>query len=117
MNSTQSEALKEAIEAFAFAIFFLIYLICWLGYLVYQYYGSARAAHIFELNILLDYVLFTGSLTFQCILILISADSGLLCSIMMIIQHVTTLCYFADIAGSHLDTLMFLKESFKAYKK
>ena len=117
MNSTQSEALMEAISSLAFTIFFFIYLICWLGYLVYQHYGSAKAAHIFELNILLDYVLFTGSLTFQCFLILISADSGLLCSIMMIIQHVTTLCYFADIAGSHLDTLMFLKESFKAYKK
>ena len=106
----------EAISSLAFTIFFFIYLICWLGYLVYQHYGSAKAAHIFELNILLDFVLFMGSMTFECLLILISADSGLLCSLMMILQHVTTLCYYSAIAGSHVETLMFLKESLNAVK-
>ena len=113
MNSTESEVLMEAISSLAFTIFFFIYLICWLGYLVYQHYGSAKAAHIFELNILVDFVLYNGTMIPACILILTSADSGLLCSLMMIIQHVATFSYYSDIAISHLETMMFLKESLK----
>ena len=37
----------------------------------------------------------------------------LLCSLLMIIQHVATFSYYSDIAISHLETMMFLKESFK----
>ena len=111
MNSTQSEALMEAVSSLTFTIFFFTYLLCWLGYLVYKHYGSAKAAHIFELNILVDFFLYNGSMIPASILILISADSGLLCSLLMNTQHALTLSYYSDIAISHLETMMFLKES------
>ena len=92
-------------------VFFFVYLLCWLGYLVYKHYGSAKATHIFELNILMDFVLLMGSMIPASILILISTDSGLLCSLLMITQHALTFSYYSDIAISHLETMMFLKES------
>ena len=112
MNSTSNEASSEddALSSWIFCLFFFFYLISWLGFLSYRQYGSAKSAHIFELNVLLDFSLFYASLVFEGFFSLLSEEPGpLLCSVMMTPQHVTTLCYYSAIAASHLETLMFLK--------
>ena len=112
MNFTSDEANYEqnSFSSLIFCLFCCCYLISWLGFLSYRHYGSARSAHIFELNVLFDFSLFFGSLVFEGCLSLLSEEPGpLLCSLMMIPQHVTTLCYYSAISASHLETLMFLK--------
>ena len=112
MNFTSDEAsnTKNSLSSLIFCLFFFCYLISWLSFLSYRHYGSARSAHIFELNVLFDFSLFFGSLVFEGFLSMLSEEPGpLLCSLMMIPQHVTTLFYYSAIAASHLETLMFLK--------
>ena len=112
MNSTLNDVFKSfdsnAWSTLLFCIFFFGYLISWLGFLCYKHYGSAKSAHIFELNVLLDFSLFYGSLVWQCALGVLSEEPGPR-PLMMIPQHVTTICYYSAIAASHLETLLFLK--------
>ena len=109
MNSTSNHAsvASNAWSTFLFCIFFFGYLISWLGFLCYKHYGSAKSAHIFELNVLLDFSLFFGSLVWESAWAL--EPGHRMCSLMMTPQHVTTLCYYSAIAASHLETLVFLK--------
>ena len=112
MNSTSNVAHFDSnVWSFLlFSISFFCYLISWLGILCYKHHGSAKSAHIFELNVLLDCSLYVGSLVFQLFLSLLSEEpEPLLCSLMMIPQHLTTLCYYSAISASHLETLIFLK--------
>ena len=91
--------------------FLVVYLILWLFYLVQKHNGSAKAAHIFELNILLDVSLFIASLMIESFVI--ALDSELLCSLTMFLQHMTSLSYYMAIAVSHIETMNFLKVSWK----
>ena len=100
---------SDAIFSLAFTLFFFVYLICWLCYLLNKHVGSARAAHIFEFNILLDFSIFFGILLFECITVLLFSDSGYLCGLMSASEHVATICYYSSVAGSHVETLLFLK--------
>ena len=112
MNLTSNEARGEDddLSSLFFCLFFFVYLISWLCFLSYRQYGSAKSAHIFELNVLLDFSLFFGSILFEVLFSLLSEEPGpLLCSLIMTPQHVTTLCYYSAIAASHLESLMFLK--------
>ena len=116
MNSTLNYVSKSfdsnAWYTLLFCIFFFGYIISWLGFLCYKHYGSAKSAHIFELNVLLDFSLFYGSLLLESALGVLSVDPGpWMCSLMMSPQHVTTICYYSAIAASHLETLLFLKVS------
>ena len=111
MNSTSNDIFQSfdsnAWSTLSFCIFFSGYLISWLGFLCYKHYGSAKSAHIFELNVLLDFSLFFGSLVWESAWALEPVHR--MCSLMMTPQHVTTLCYYSAIAASHLETLVFLK--------
>ena len=115
MNSTSNDIFQSfdsnAWSTLLFCIFFSGYLISWLGFLCYKHYGSAKSAHIFELNVLLDYSLFFGSFVWEilCVGVLSEKPEPRMCSLMMTPQHVTTLCYYSAIAASHLETLVFLK--------
>ena len=91
--------------------FLVFYLVVWLCYLVQKHNGSAKAAHIFELNILLDVSLFMASLMMESFVI--AMDSELLCSLTMFLQHMTSLSYYMAIAVSHIETMNFLKVSWK----
>ena len=115
MNSTSIDAsfasnASNPWSFFFWSIFFFGYLISWLSFLCYKHYGSAKSAHIFELNVLLDFSLFYGSLVWQCALGVLSEEPGPR-PLMMTPQHVTTICYYSAIAASHLETLLFLKVS------
>ena len=105
-----SDIQSDAIFSFGFTLFFFVYLICWFYYLLNKHYGSARAAHIFEFNILLDLLIFIGILLFECGTVLLFPDSGYLCGVTQASEHVATICYYSSIAGSHVETLLFLKE-------
>ena len=93
------------------SIFLVVCPILWLCYLVQKHNGSAKAAHIFELNILLDVSLFMASLMMESFVI--AMDSELLCSLTMFLQHMTSLSYYMAIAVSHIETMNFLKVSWK----
>ena len=114
MNSTSNDVFQSfdsnAWSTLLFCIFFFGYLISWLGFLSYKHYGSSKSAHIFELNVLLDYSLFFGSFVWEILWGVLSKKPGpRMCSLMMTPQHVTTICYYSAIAASHLETLVFLK--------
>ena len=114
MNSTSNDVFQSfdsnAWSTLLFCIFFFGYLISWLGFLSYKHYGSSKSAHIFELNVLLDYSLFFGSFVWEILWGVLSKKPGpWMCSLMMTPQHVTTICYYSAIAASHLETLVFLK--------
>ena len=100
---------SDAILSLAFNLFFFVYLICWLCYLLNKHFGSARAAHIFEFNILLDFSIFFGILLIECITVSLFPDPGYLCGAMVASEHVATICYYSSLAGSHVETLVFLK--------
>ena len=93
------------------SIFYFVYLILWLCYLFQKHNGSGKAAHIFELNILLDSSLFMAFMIIESFVIAI--DSEILCSLTMFFQHVTLLSYYLAIAASHIETMNFLKVNFK----
>ena len=114
MNSTSNDVFQSfdsnAWYTLLFCLFFFGYLISWLGFLCYKHYGSAKSAHIFELNVLLDFSLFYGSFVWEILWGVLSVEPGpWMCSLMMTPQHVTTLCYYSAIAASHLESLLFLK--------
>ena len=114
MNYTSSDVIKSfdrnAWSTLLFPTFSFFYIISWLGFLCYKHYGSAKSAHIFELNVLLDSSLFYGSFVWGSVLGVLSVDPGAwMCSLMMTPQHVTNLCYYSAIAASHLESLLFLK--------
>ena len=104
-----SDINSDAIFSLAFTLFFFVYVICWLCYLVNKHYGSARAAHIFESNFLLDLSIFFGILLFESITVLLFPDSGDLCGLIQASEHVATISYYSSLAGSHVETLLFLK--------
>ena len=117
MNYTSSDVIKSfdsnAWSTLLFPTFSFFYIISWLVFLCYKHYGSAKSAHIFELNVLLDFSLFYGSFVWGSVLGVLSVDPGpRMCSLMMTPQHVTTICYYSAIAASHLETLLFLKVIF-----
>ena len=89
------------------SIFYFVYLILWLCYLFQKHNGSGKAAHIFELNILLDSSLFMAFMIIESFVI--AMDSEILCSLTMFFQHVTLLSYYLAIAASHIETMYFLK--------
>ena len=114
MNYTSSDVIKSfdrnAWSTLLFPTFSFFYIISWLGFLCYKHYGSAKSAHIFELNVLLDSSLFYGSFVWEILWGVLSVEPGpWMCSLMMTPQHVTTICYYSAIAASHLETLLFLK--------
>ena len=114
MNSTSNDVFQSfdsnAWYTLLFCLFFFGYLISWIGFLCYKHYGSAKSAHIFELNVLLDFSLFYGSFVWEILWGVLSVEPGpWMCSLMMTPQHVTTLCYYSAIAASHLESLLFLK--------
>ena len=87
--------------------FLVVYLVVWLCYLAQKHHGSAKSAQVFELNILLDAALFMACLMSESFVSVV--DSELLCSLTMVLQHVTSLSYYLAIAASHIETMYFLK--------
>ena len=89
-----------------FDIFVLMYNLAWLGFLTYKHYGqvTTKAGHIFELNVLFNYILYT-------FFIFILTDFEALPSGKMTdILHTTiSYSYLAALAGSQIETVIFLK--------
>ena len=87
--------------------FNLIYNLSWLVYLTHKHYGqvTTTAGHIFELNVLLNYTLNTLSLLLTVNLELLPWGT-----LSEIINATTYYGYLVAMAGSQIETAIFLKK-------
>ena len=90
-------------EATGPALCYTLYGGAWLGFLCCKHYGQARAAHIFELNFLLNSVILC--------LIWTIVDMQVLhnCLVLATLEAIFSADYFFSICLTHIDTAVFLK--------
>ena len=98
--------LAEEWLIFALFIFFLIYNLTWLVFLTKRHYGqvTTTAGHIFELNVLLNYTIFNFFM-----FLLVDLEVLPWSSVSEMIYTITYYSYLSALAGSHIETAIFLK--------
>ena len=98
--------LAEEWLIYALFIFFLIYNLTWLVFLTKRHYGqvTTTAGHIFELNVLLNYTIFNFFM-----FLLVDLEVLPWSSVSEMIYTITYYSYLSALAGSHIETAIFLK--------